>query len=68
MSQKNGQFQPDPPRRFRDFFVLTVGAVSVLALLYLTGAIGLVEWITAAIVMSTNGRTSIPGVSMEKIK
>ena len=54
MSQKNGQFQPDPPRRFRDFFVLTVGAVSVLALLYLTGAIGLVEWITAAIVMSSS--------------
>ncbi|MEO0607319.1 MAG: ATP-binding protein [Pseudomonadota bacterium] len=42
----------DPPPRFRDFFVLSSGAVAVLALLYLTGAIGLVEWITGAIVMS----------------
>jgi two-component system phosphate regulon sensor histidine kinase PhoR len=63
MSQKNGQFQPDPPRRFRDFFVLTVGAVSVLALLYLTGAIGLVEWITAAIVMSTGALAYYAGSS-----
>lgn len=52
MSQENRRNQPDPPRRFRDFFVLTTGAVAVLALLYLTGAIGLVEWMTAAIVMS----------------
>lgn len=52
MSEKIRQIPPDPPRRFRDFFVLTSGAVAVLALLYLTGAIGLVEWITGAIVMS----------------
>ena len=52
MSQENGRNQADPPRRFRDFFVLTTGAVAVLALLYLTGAIGLVEWITGAVVMS----------------
>ena len=53
MSQDNGQIQPDPPRRVRDFLVLTIGAIAVLTLLYLTGAIGLVEWVTAAIVMST---------------
>ena len=53
MSQNNGQIQPDPPRRIRDFLVLTLGAVAVLTLLYVTGAVGLVEWITGAIVMST---------------
>nr|WP_070961424.1 ATP-binding protein [Hyphomonas sp. Mor2] len=53
MSQDDGQFQPDPPRRIRDFLVLTIGAVAVLSLLYVTGAVGLVEWITGAIVMST---------------
>ena len=53
MSQDNVQIQPDPPRRGRDFLVLTIGAIAVLTLLYLTGAIGLVEWVTAAIVMST---------------
>ncbi|MEO1304001.1 MAG: ATP-binding protein [Pseudomonadota bacterium] len=52
MSQKNSQSPTDPPRRFRDFLVLTSGAVAVLALLFLTGAIGLVEWITGAIVMT----------------
>ena len=53
MSQKNDPNVPDSRHRFRDFFVLTSGAVGLLALLYLTGAIGLVEWITAAVVMST---------------
>lgn len=53
MSQDDGHMQPDPPRRIRDFLVLTIGAVAVLTLLYVTGAIGLVEWITGAIVMST---------------
>jgi len=53
MSQDEGQIQPDPPRRFRDFLVLTIGAVAVLTLLYVTGAVGLVEWITGAVVMST---------------
>ena len=52
MSQRNGQNQPDAPKRFRDFLVLTSGAVAVLALLFLTGAIGLVEWMTAAIVLT----------------
>lgn len=52
MSDADRSIPPDPPRRFRDFFVLTSGAVAVLALLYLTGAIGLVEWVTGAIVMS----------------
>ncbi|MEO1661431.1 MAG: ATP-binding protein [Pseudomonadota bacterium] len=53
MSQRNGQNQPDAPKRFQDFLVLTSGAVAVLALLFLTGAIGLVEWITAAIVLTS---------------
>ncbi|MEL7039989.1 MAG: ATP-binding protein [Pseudomonadota bacterium] len=52
MSKKEAPNQPDPPRRFQDFLVLTSGGVSVLTLLFLTGAIGLVEWITGAIVMS----------------
>lgn len=52
MSQKKSQIQPDPPKRIRDFFVLTLGGVAVLALLFLTGAIGLVEWITGAVVMT----------------
>lgn len=52
MSQGNGQNQSESRKRFRDFFVLTVGGIAVLALLLVTGAIGLVEWITAAIVMS----------------
>ena len=52
MSQSKPETQPDPPKRFRDFLVLTLGGVAVLALLFLTGAIGLVEWITGAIVMT----------------
>ncbi|MEL7113015.1 MAG: hypothetical protein AAGK93_08775 [Pseudomonadota bacterium] len=52
MSQKNDQTPSDPPRRFQDFLVLTSGGVAVLALLFLTGAIGLVEWITGATVMT----------------
>ncbi|MEM7330097.1 MAG: ATP-binding protein [Pseudomonadota bacterium] len=53
MSHQNGQIQPDPPRRFRDFLVLTSGAVAVLALLFLTGAIGWVEWVIGAVVMTS---------------
>lgn len=53
MSQDDRQIQPDPPRRIRDFLVLTLGAIAVLSLLYVTGALGFVEWITGAIVMST---------------
>ena len=52
MSQKNDQSPSEPPRRFQDFLVLTSGGVAVLALLFLTGAIGLVEWITGATVMT----------------
>ncbi len=52
MSQKNDQTPSEPPRRFQDFLVLTSGGVAVLALLFLTGAIGLVEWITGATVMT----------------
>ncbi|MEL7057580.1 MAG: hypothetical protein AAGL09_14720, partial [Pseudomonadota bacterium] len=52
MSQQKGPAQPDPPKRFQDFFVLTSGAVAVLALLFLTGAIGLVEWAIGAVVMT----------------
>lgn len=52
MSQKNDQNASDARRRFQDFLVLTSGGVGVLALLFLTGAIGLVEWITGAIVMT----------------
>ena len=53
MSQDDRQIQPDPPRRIRDFFVLTFGGVAVLSLLYVTGALGFVEWVMGAIVMST---------------
>lgn len=68
MSQENGQHQPDPPRRFRDFLVLTLGAVAVLTLLYLTGAIGLVEWITGAIVMSTGSLAFFVGSAPNRRK
>ena len=52
MSQGKGHSPSDPPKRFRDFFVLTLGGIAILALLFVTGAIGLVEWITGAIVMT----------------
>lgn len=52
MSQGKEQHPSDPPRRFRDFFVLTLGGIAILALLFVTGAIGLVEWVTGAIVMT----------------
>ena len=52
MSQKKAPTPSESRRRFQDFFVLTVGGIAVLALLLVTGAIGWVEWITAAIVMS----------------
>ncbi|MHA7898986.1 MAG: sensor histidine kinase [Henriciella sp.] len=52
MAQKTDQTPPEPPRRFQDFLVLTSGSVAVLALLFLTGAIGLVEWVTGAVVMT----------------
>src|SRR6056297_2677306 len=69
MSQKKDPNQPESGKRFRDFLVLTSGGVGVLALLYLTGAIGLVEWMTAAIVMIAGalafyvGSASSPGAS-----
>lgn len=52
MSQSKPETDGDPPKRLRDFLVLTSGGVAVLALLFLTGAIGLVEWITGAVVMT----------------
>ncbi|MFN3213861.1 MAG: sensor histidine kinase [Henriciella sp.] len=52
MSQDKTNIEPDPPKRFRDFLVLTLGGVAVLALLLLTGAIGWVEWATGAVVMT----------------
>ena len=52
MPQKNAPNPSDSRKRFQDFFVLTAGGIAVLALLLVTGAIGWVEWITAAIVMS----------------
>ncbi len=38
-------------RRMRDFVILTLGAVSVLGLLFFTGAVGLAEWLTGSIIM-----------------
>lgn len=38
-------------RRLRDFIILTVGAISVLTLLLLSGSVGVVEWLTGGIVM-----------------
>ncbi len=38
-------------RRVRDFFSLTIGAIAILSLLFVTNAVGLVEWITGSIVM-----------------
>lgn len=61
MSEQDRRDFPDRPRRFRDFFVLTSGAVAILAILYLTGAIGLVEWVTAAIVMSAGSLAYFAG-------
>ena len=48
---KNAASTRSGTRRTRDFIILTSGAVSILALLYLTSAIGLVEFITGGIVM-----------------
>ena len=39
-------------RRLRDFVILTMGGISVITLLFVTGAMGLVEWITGGIVMT----------------
>lgn len=39
-------------KRLRDFVVLTIGGFCVLTLLFLTGAMGLVEWITGGVVMT----------------
>lgn len=61
MSERDRPNPPDASRRFRDFFVLTSGAVAVLAILYLTGAIGLVEWVTAAVVMSAGALAYFAG-------
>ncbi|MEM9055670.1 MAG: ATP-binding protein, partial [Pseudomonadota bacterium] len=52
MTQNNGHNRGESTRRFRDFLVLTTGGIGVLTLLFLTGTIGLVEWITAGVVMS----------------
>ena len=52
MSQKDESNSRESRKRFQDFFVLTSGAIAVLVLLYMTGAIGLVEWVTGAIVMT----------------
>lgn len=52
MSQSKPEIEPDPPKRLRDFLVLTSGGVGVLTLLFVTGAVGLVEWITGAVVMT----------------
>ncbi len=49
--KQTGRDQDAIRRRIRDFVILTIGAVSVLALLLLTQAIGLVEWLTGVIVM-----------------
>lgn len=53
MSDEPSKQEPSGTKRSRarDFVTLTLGAVGVLALLGLTGAIGLVEFVMAAIVM-----------------
>ncbi len=64
MSQKNADTSTDQQnrrRRFRDFLILTLGGVSVLALLFVTGAIGFVEGITGAIVMSAGAMAYFVG-------
>lgn len=48
---KNSQAREYARRRTRDFIILTVGAISVLGLLFLTGAVGSAEWLTGSIVM-----------------
>lgn len=52
---KDTQKNSEASRRSRDFIVLTIGAIGVLALLFLTNAIGLVEFITGGIVMGAGG-------------
>ena len=54
MSGKRGHTGPERDalqRRLRDFIILTFGAIGVFGLLFLTGAIGLVEWLTGSVVM-----------------
>lgn len=52
MPQPHKENQLESRKRFRDFVVLTCGCIAVLALLFLTGAIGLVELIMGALVMT----------------
>ena len=63
MPQKSDPNRSESRKRFQDFFVLTSGAIAVLVLLLLTGAIGLVEWMTAAVVMSAGALAFFVGSS-----
>ncbi len=48
---QTGRERDASQRRLRDFIILTFGAISVIGMLFLTGAIGLIEWLTGSIVM-----------------
>lgn len=68
MSQKRSENRADRPKRFQDFLVLTSGGVAVLALLFLTGAIGLVEWVTGAVVMTAGALAFYVGSAPSQAK
>ncbi len=50
-NQQSARDQDAARRRFKDFVILTIGAIGVLSLLFLTRAVGLVEWLTGGTVM-----------------
>lgn len=54
-------------RRLRDFVILTVGAISVITLLFVTGSMGLVEWITGGIVLSAGALAYFVGSAPAEI-
>lgn len=54
MAENDNLPERDPDamrRRVRDFSSLTIGAIAIMSLLFLTNAVGLVEWITGSLVM-----------------
>lgn len=54
-------------RRIRDFVILTSGAISVVTLLFVTGSMGLVEWITGGIVLSAGALAYFVGSAPTEI-
>lgn len=63
MPQNRPDNRQQARRRIQDFFVLTIGGMSVLALLFLTGTLGLLESIIGAVVMGAGAMAYYAGSS-----